>query len=110
MQGDVETIQHVQGVTHFGRQNVQVRLPHVAAHKPYPLDDFRAERFQASPQSGLRAAAAYPQQAPAVLIDLVDHRQVVVCALPAPPMKLVDPDGLDLIEEAMIDRKSTRLN
>jgi hypothetical protein len=43
MAGDMEPIQHVQSLTGLGCDNLQVRLSHVAAHKPQPFDDLRSQ-------------------------------------------------------------------
>jgi len=48
MARDMETIQHVQSLTGLGRDHLQVRFPHVAAHKTETLDDFRPQGLQAS--------------------------------------------------------------
>src|ERR1035441_10796997 len=39
MAGDMESIQHVQSLARLGRNDFQVGLPHVAAHKTQPFDD-----------------------------------------------------------------------
>ena len=40
---DMKTVKHMQGLTHLGRDNLQVGLPHVTAHKPQPFDDLGAQ-------------------------------------------------------------------
>jgi len=62
MAGDMEAIQHVQSLTGVGRDQLQVGLPHVAAHKTQPFDHLRPQCLQAPPQGSLRAPASHPQQ------------------------------------------------
>jgi hypothetical protein len=38
-----------------------------------------------------------------VLIDLIDHRQIVVGPLAAAPVDFIYADGVDLFEDAMIE-------
>jgi hypothetical protein len=39
---DMESVQHMQRLPDSGRQHLQVRFPHVAAHKPQAADQFRS--------------------------------------------------------------------
>jgi hypothetical protein len=95
MARDMESVQHVQCLTGLGRDDFQVGLPHVAAHKSQPFDNLRPQCLQAPPQRDLRAPASHPQQAPAMRVDLVNDGQKVVCPQAASPMNLVHPDGFD---------------
>src|ERR1039458_798594 len=54
MAGDMESIQHVQSLAGLGRNDFQVGLPHVAAHKTQPFDGPRPQCLQAPPHCGLR--------------------------------------------------------
>jgi len=85
MARDVESVQHVQSLTGLGRDDFQVGLPHVAAHKSQPFDDLWPQCLQAPPQRGLRAPPSHPQQAPAMRVDLVDDGQKVVGPQAASP-------------------------
>src|SRR5207237_5704480 len=89
----METIQHVQSLTGLGRDDLQVGLPHVAAHKTQRFYDLRPQCLQAPPQRGLRASTAYPQQAPAMRVDLIDDGLKIVRPSSASSMSLVHPDG-----------------
>jgi len=101
MAGDMETIQHVQSLSGLGGDDLQVGFPHVAAHKTQRFYDVRPQRLQAAPQGGLRAAAAHPQQAPAMGVDLVNDGQKVVGPQAASPMNLVHADGFDRAQFAV---------
>jgi hypothetical protein len=101
MARDMESVQHVQSLTGLGRDDFQVGLPHVTAHKTQPFDDFRPQCLQAPPQRGLRTTASHPQQTPASGVDLVDHRQEVVRLQAASPMNFVHADGFDPTQSAV---------
>src|SRR5208283_2221366 len=94
MAGDMKPIQHVQSLTNLGCDDSQVGLPHVTTHKAQPFDDLRPQCLEASPQRGLRASAAYPQQASALPVDLVDDGQEVIRLQAMAPMNLVHSDRL----------------
>src|SRR5664280_572239 len=49
MARDMEPIQHVQSLAGLGRDDLQVGLPHVAAHKTQPFYDLRPQCLQAPP-------------------------------------------------------------
>src|SRR5664280_1122367 len=87
--GDMKTIQHVQCLSGFARDNIQVGLPHIAADKAQPLDQFRPQRLQPAPQRRLRPSFPDPQQTSARRVDLIDHGQEVVRPQPVAPMNLV---------------------
>src|SRR4051812_43611581 len=91
MADDMEAIQHVQSLTDLGLDYLQVGLPHVAAHKTQPFDDFRPQFLQAPSQRCLRAPPSYPQQSAAMPVDLVDDRQKIVGFHAVPPMNFVHP-------------------
>src|ERR1022692_4692550 len=95
MAGDMESIQHVQRLASLGRNDFQVGLPHVAAHKTQPFGNLRPQCPQAPPQRGLRTPASHPQQTTASGVDLVDHSQEVVCLQAASPMNFVHANGFD---------------
>jgi len=89
MGGDMETIQHVQRLPGFARDDVQVGLPHIAADKAQPLDHFRPQRLQTAPQRRLRPPFSDSQQTSARGVDLVDHGQEIVRPQSVAPMNLV---------------------
>src|ERR1035438_4693195 len=60
MAGDMESIQHVQSLAGLGRNDFQVGLPHVAAHKTQPFDGLRPQCLQAPSQCGLRTPPSHP--------------------------------------------------
>src|ERR1035437_401490 len=82
MHRDMEPIQHMQGLAGFGRNHIEVRLPHIAAYKTQSADDFLSQRCQTSAQGGLGSLAPHPQQPPAMAVDLIDHCQKAVGAGP----------------------------
>src|ERR1035441_10957718 len=71
MTRDMETVQHVQSLTGLGRDDFQVGLPHVAAHKKQPFDDLRPPCLQAPPQRGLRTPPPPPYPTTASGVPLV---------------------------------------
>src|SRR5450631_2885438 len=101
MARDMESVQHVQSLTGFGRDDFQVGLPHVTAHKAQPFDDLRPQCLQTPTQRGLRTTTSHPQQTPASGVDLVDHSQEVVCLQTASPMNFVHADGFDTAQLAV---------
>ena len=98
MQGDVEAVQHVQRVTRFGGDHLQVGLPHVAANKAQPADHLGSQRRQTPTQRGLRPTPPHPQQPPTVTINLVNDGQKVSRPHTLAPVDLVQPDGLNSLQ------------
>ncbi len=85
----------MQRVAHSRGNHVQVRSPHVAAHKLHPTDHLLTQGCQAPAQGRLGAPLAHPQQPPTMTVNLVDHRQEIVRSFTPAPVNLVHSDGLD---------------
>src|SRR5712691_5599361 len=93
--GDVKPVEDVQGVARLLRDDLQVRLPHVAADEAQRCGAVAAEPPEEL-QHGLGAALLPdPEQAFAPGIDLVHQRHVAMAAL---PLNLVEADRFDARE------------
>src|ERR1035441_8318080 len=79
MQGNVEPIQNVQRLADLGGQYIQIGLPHVAADKLQSAHHPRPQGFQSLTQRGLGSSPPHPQQSATVAIDLINHRQKLIC-------------------------------
>ena len=88
----------------------QIRLPHVRADKLDPSGQFLADQGKELLEARHRPLAADPQQARAVLFDLVDQRQVFVTL---GILDLIDTDRRDraqlpVLDPPLHDRRPTR--
>ena len=83
MHRDVEAVQHVQRLAGFGGDDLQIRLPHVAANEAQPCTT--SGPSAARPRRRWPACAvAHPQQAPAMTVDLINDRQETIRPLARP--------------------------
>ena len=101
VRGDVEAIKDMEGVIGLGRDDIEVRPPHVTAHKAQPPDDFRSQSRQTLAKSCLGAPLSHPEKPAAVAVDLVDNGQEVLRAQALAPMDFVDADGFNALEFTM---------
>jgi hypothetical protein len=90
MHDDMKTVQEMNGLAGFLGDDLEVRLPHIAADKEQLRRPLFAEGSEKAQQGFDGSVLPHPQQSPAFAIDLVDDRQVLVTSLPE---DLIDADG-----------------
>lgn len=90
--GDMEAVEHVEGLADALADHVEVGLPHVGAVHLEPGGALLAEPREEALEGLDLAFLPDPQQAAAVGIDLVHQDEVFVAGLPG---DLVDADGGD---------------
>jgi hypothetical protein len=73
-------------MSHLAGDDLQIRFPHVAAHKSQSCDHLRSQHLQAAPQGDLGSPFSHPQQSSATSIDLVNDGQKTIRLLPPPPI------------------------
>ena len=89
---DVEPVEHVEGVVSLLGDDLEVRLPHVAADEPQRLRPLPAEPPE-EPQERLDAPRLADPQEPRVRgVDLVDQGEI---PMPVLPLDLVDAHGFN---------------
>ena len=88
--GDMEAVEHVQGLPGALADHGQVGLPHVGADHPQGRGAVGAEPLEEALEGLDLALLADPQQAAAAGVELVDEGQVAMAGLPG---DLVDADG-----------------
>ena len=92
---DMEAVEDVQRVAGLLGHDLEVRLPHVAAHEAECLRVRLAEPTE-EPEQRLHAALRTdPQQSLPSRVDLVDQGQVPMAVL---PLDLVDADRFDAVQ------------
>ena len=101
MLGDVKAVQNIQGMPRHLSDDFEIRLPHVAADVTQFAQNLRTQLSQAAPQRGLGSSPSHPQESPAMLIDLVDHGQKLVCSLALAPVDLVNADRMHRLKLPM---------
>src|ERR1700728_4463879 len=94
----VESIQHMDRLAKFFANDLEIRLPHVAAHEVDAGPRLVGQELKESPQARLGSLRADPQQPLHAVFDLIDQRQILV---PAAPLDFIDADGLDAAHVAM---------
>merc|ERR1711964_173434 len=77
----------------------QVSLPHVAANKLQLCTALFAQETKKAKQRLGCSIRTDPEQTLAPFVDLVDERLVFVAPM---PLHLVDPDGLDIVQVAVL--------
>ncbi len=83
----MKPIQDVDSLSRLLGNHFQVRSPHVAADKFKEFTSLLAKPVKESQQSLFCTLLSNPQQSLAVLIDLVDQRQIAVTPQPQQPTR-----------------------
>ena len=92
---DVEAVEDMDSVGGFFGDHLEIGLPHVAADERKSGATLCSEPAKEAQEGFDLAVFAHPEQAFAVFVNLVDHGQVLVAAL---PLNLVDADGADTLQ------------
>ena len=90
MHDDMKPVQDMNGLAGFFGDDLEIRLPHIAADEEQLRRPLFAESSEKAQQGFDGSVLPHPQQSPAFTIDLVDDRQVLVTSLPE---NLIDADG-----------------
>lgn len=102
--GDMEAVEHIEGASGFGGDDLEIRLPHVRT------DDLESgekpgvrllQGGEAALKGGLGAFLPDPEEPAYAGIDLVDDGDEVFALFAPTPMEFVDPDGLHSEEAAV---------
>lgn len=101
VQGDVETVDHMQGLGGALGDDGQVRFPHVTTDEAQGAHHFRTQCVESLAEGGLGSPGADPEQTATTGVDLVDDGQEVGGPLALAPMDFVDANGLDVGQLAM---------
>src|SRR5690606_7515995 len=110
--GDVEGVEHVDGVLTHGGDHLEKRFPHVTANYFHPIEKSGVLGFKSLKplaQGGLGAAHPDIKQTARTGIDLIDERQEIGALLAAPPVEFVLRERGDTGEVALFESPSDHI-
>ena len=97
---DMEAVENLQSLGEMPGGGIEVGLPHVRADEADALAELGAKNLEEELEGLLGAVGADPQEALAVVVDLVDQRPKLILLS---DMDLIYPKGLDAGEVAVLD-------